>query len=93
MWHIGTGQRGKDFGLTQDHAVAAGTQVTRSAPQHVVAARPTEPKHDVLGSAGDRGNIRQRSFAEPLLGHPIGDRFQVDLVGGGHERQPLGCGV
>ena len=75
MWvrYIGIRQRRKDFGLPQYHTVAARPQVPRPASKHIRSRRPGEPQHDVLGSAGDTGNVFQRALAQPLLGHPFRD--------------------
>ena len=77
VWHIAAGQRGQDPGLTQDHVVAARTQVQRSAPQHVLPAGSGEPQHDVLGAPSDRTNVVQRAFTEIVPGHPVSHRSQV----------------
>ena len=71
--YVGSGQSAQHAGLAQDHRVADRAQVARSATKHVLASRPGEPQHDVLGSAGDLSDALDRTLTQTLLRHPGGD--------------------
>ncbi|SKT51022.1 Uncharacterised protein [Mycobacteroides abscessus subsp. abscessus] len=66
------------------------------SPQHILAASAAEAHHDVLGTTGDRGDIRQLSAGKTLSIHPVRNNvkvnvFRVDMVWSRHHRFPTRC--
>src|SRR5690242_16297296 len=57
-------ERIEDPEFAADLIVASGSKMNGTAAQDVAPVGPPKTNHDVLGAAGDRGDVEQRSVAE-----------------------------